>query len=218
MAKYETMKLDLPETEESILEVSISGKEMLHNKMTKGAKEGIEGKKSPKYKEDHSRKSEKWEETVHYDKEGKIGFPAEAFMKAMSTVLKSINLSKKKLFKGKNDLFRALHVESDAIDEDGVGLVHYPKGTKAVMGTHWGQLRGQTPIPLYRGLIKDWEMTLRVVYDETWLTHEDVLLLVRAAGRRIGVGAYRIERGGPYGNFDLTGARLHTNKAKAKAA
>jgi hypothetical protein len=211
----EVKHITLPETEERVMEIDITGNEMLHNKMTTAARNAIIGIKTPKYKEDHSKKSEKWEETVHYDMEGRLGFPAEAFMKAMATVLKSVDLSKKKLFKGKNDLFRALHVESDSIDDLGVGLVLYDKGTKATMSTHWGVLRGQTPIPLYRGIVKDWKMTLRIVYDETWLTHEDVMLLVRAAGRRIGIGAYRIEKGGAYGRFEIKSARLVAIKAKA---
>jgi hypothetical protein len=199
--------IEIPKTEERVIEVTIAGNQMLQNNMKEKDRKIIKGDKAPRYKEDYSKKSESWAETGHYDPEARLGFPAEGFMKAMSVVLKSVDLSKKKLFKGKNDLFRALHVESDAFNRYGAGIIHYTKGTPE-MGEHWGSLQGRTPIPLYRTLVKDWEMNLRIIYDETWMTHHDVLLLVQAAGRRIGVGAYRIEKGGEYGGFNVKSARF----------
>lgn len=203
--------VSIPPMSQSVLHVRVGGDRMLHNCITPGAIAQIKGEAGAKNKEDYKTKASRWKETAHIDPQGRLGFPAESFLKAMSTVLKGVELSKKKLFKYPKDLFRAMHIETDSVNQHGDGIVLYQKG-EPEMYEHLAVLRGQTPIPVYRTLVKNWEMNLRIVYDDTLLSPQDILLLVNRAGSGVGVGAWRPENRGTFGLFEVLGAQVLKKK------
>lgn len=209
MAKSNVVELELPSMPESMLIATISGLEagMLQNRMTDDERDKIKGIKKGGPRSDYSEKAKKWKDTCHFNKAGKLGFPAEAFLKAMGTVVPGVELSKKNLFKYPKNLYRALRIECDDLDQDGNGIVLYSAG-KLSMSEHFAVLQGSTPIPVYRGHVKEWEMVLRIVYDSTLLTEHDVMMLLARAGKRIGIGAWRIENRGAYGQFEVKSAKL----------
>lgn len=218
----ETVPIVVPPMPTTILEVDVQdgGSGMLQNRMTEDARAAIMGTRPPGAKPDHREKSKHWRETLHQTTDGKLGFPAEAFLKAMGNVVKGVDLRNKKLFKYPKDLYRALHIKSEEFDIDGNGIVLFTAG-KAEMNCHWANIpTSKQPIPVYRALIKDWKMTLKIVYNASLLNEHDVLLLLNRAGHSVGVGAFRVENRGPYGLFEVTGARFTTldTVKKKKAA
>lgn len=56
----------------------------------------------------------------------------------------------------------------------------------------------------HRPRIDNWRTSFTLDIDETLFAPEFVRVLVDDAGRRIGVGAYRPERKGPFGRFVVT--------------
>lgn len=219
LEKKKIQKIVIPPMPERVLCVEIEGGLMLHNKITQDAIDAIEKKPGKGgNKSDYSKKSEKWLETAHVTKEGKYGFPAEAFLKAMGSVVKGVDLKHKKLFKFGKDLYRALHIESDAINQPGEGTVLYTDTEEPVCQGHMAWIQGKTPIPIYRALFKNWKMTLRVVYNASLLDEHDVLLLVNRAGKSVGVGAFRAENRGPFGLFKVTGAYFEDSNVSEKEA
>lgn len=218
--KVEIQKIVIPPMPERVLCVEIEGNLMLHNKITEEAIAAIEKKpgKGTGNKPDHSKKAEKWLDTAHVTEDGEYGFPAEAFLKAMGSVVKGVDLKNKKLFKFGKDLYRALHIESDAINQSGEGIVLYAETEDPVCQKHMAWLQGKTPVPIYRALFKNWKMTLRVVYNASLLDEHDVLLLVNRAGKSVGVGAFRAENRGPFGLFKVTGAYFEDSGGIEKEA
>ena len=198
--------IKIPEMPEKVLIVEIGGDGMLQNNMTTDAIRQIKGTATGGNIKDYTKRAEKWKETGHWTADGKLGFPAEAFLKGMGNALKGVELKNKKLFKFPKDLYRALHVDSNAFDTAGNGIVLYTKVEEVVMQEHMGMLKGTTPIPLYRLLAKNWKMELPITYNDTILTDHDVLLLLNRAGASVGVGAFRVENRGPYGKFSVLNA------------
>ena len=54
----------------------------------------------------------------------------------------------------------------------------------------------------YRPKFKDWNVTFELIYDENTLDESDIMLSFENAGRFIGIGGYRPEKGGIFGRFD----------------
>ncbi len=207
----------IPKIAEEILNVEILIPAHIQNRMTDAEKDKIAGRAKPGNKTDFSKKSENWRETGHYDAKGHVGFPAEGFLRAMGSSVQSVTLSKHKLFKYAKNLYRALHVESDFLDQDGVGCVLLKSEHAPEMIEHWAVIRGQSPMPIYRTLVKDATAILRIPFNASLLTTEDVLLLVARAGLN-GIGAFRPENRGPYGTFAITRAWIERREIAAKAA
>lgn len=204
--------IQIPDVPEKILVLQIAGDAMLQNRMLDDAKDEIKGIRKGGDKKDYSSKMRKWKETGHYNFKGQLGFPAEAFLKAMGSILKGVELSKKNIIKFPKDLYRAMHIESDAMDQDGNGIVLYSSTGDVKMHEHMAVLKGKTPIPVYRTLVTNWKMDLRVVYNTAVLNERDICLLANRAGSGVGVGAFRAESRGPYGAFRLERAYLMSRR------
>ncbi len=56
-------------------------------------------------------------------------------------------------------------------------------------------------IPRSRPLIEKWETTVEFEYDPDFITAEQIGEVMDIAGRRVGVGDYRPQKGGPFGRF-----------------
>lgn len=57
----------------------------------------------------------------------------------------------------------------------------------------------------HRPRINEWAMAFSIDVDQELIDPKIVHLLITQGGRRIGVGDYRPERGGPFGRFNVTG-------------
>lgn len=60
---------------------------------------------------------------------------------------------------------------------------------------------GKTGTMLYRPRFDEWRVSGHLTYDEAHLSEEQVRALVDNAGQYIGLGAWRVQNGGPYGKF-----------------
>lgn len=67
-----------------------------------------------------------------------------------------------------------------------------------------GVVVNKARIMRYRPEIPKWSATFHVLVDDTLLTTEEVKEMLSDAGRRAGIGDYRISKGGPYGTFEVT--------------
>ena len=66
--------------------------------------------------------------------------------------------------------------------------------------------RGGTDLR-YRPIFTEWESTLYVEYVTSMLTRDSVTSLINAGGRGVGIGEWRVEKGGDFGTF-----RVHPTK------
>lgn len=199
-----------------VVEVTVTGAEegiILQNKITEKEKAIILGEAVGGQK-DHAANSKRmreggWKERAHYTTDGKVGHPVEAFLRCMGAAIgKSFTTSKNVKLSYGIELNRNLSISGDAPGNDGEGMLVVFTKHKLAMHTHWAQLNGKTPIPLYRPGISNWEAKLRIAYNPTVFAAKDVLTLLGAAGQMIGVGAYRMEKRGTYGAFKLLHAQI----------
>ncbi len=58
--------------------------------------------------------------------------------------------------------------------------------------------------PLYRPMLKDWEISFDVVFDEMEIAPSIMKELFDIAGRIVGIGDWRPAKKGPYGKFQVT--------------
>lgn len=55
----------------------------------------------------------------------------------------------------------------------------------------------------YRPRFNDWSTSITLLFDEAIISESDLLLVLRNAGNLIGIGDYRVERGGGFGRFTV---------------
>jgi hypothetical protein len=67
------------------------------------------------------------------------------------------------------------------------------------------RVNGKTPMVRYRPEFEDWEVKLRISYNADVLDAQGVINLLVMAGRRIGYGELRPEKGGTYGRYEVVG-------------
>ena len=70
-----------------------------------------------------------------------------------------------------------------------------------------GRIKGTWTIA-HRPKFSEWAMEFVAEFDRGIFTEESFLHLLMLAGRTVGIGSYRVERGGQYGRFEVVGAEL----------
>ena len=59
-------------------------------------------------------------------------------------------------------------------------------------------------IPRRRPIFKNWSLKFTIEYDEDEISAETIKEILDYAGRRVGIGDFRPENGGPFGRFMVT--------------
>ncbi len=81
------------------------------------------------------------------------------------------------------------------------------RGSEPVMRRDMVVLKGGVTSIAYRPQFTDWEMDVPVLYNQNMITREQVLNLFNIAGFAVGLGAWRPECKGNFGQFRIKGAR-----------
>ena len=120
----------------------------------------------------------------------KYGFPAVAFKAAAVRAAKlcsDITMT---------DARQMFHVHAD--DGDLVRIHGKPQMREDPV-----RLNGQTADIRHRGEFREWYAVLRVDYNASMISPEQLLALFEHAGFSVGVGEWRAEKGGSFGSFTL---------------
>jgi len=158
--------------------------------------ENIDKKKSNQIVEKDTRpESAKIEEKIHYTQDGKVGIPTIAFYKGMIEVAPYMDLYKK-------TVAGAIRVVGE------ITPIRYSKRTinKAV-GRSSGMV--QAPRLIIRPQFNEWECFLTITFDANTLSPEQVVNLINYAGWYDGVGGWRPQCTGFYGQYK---AEVYTPK------
>jgi len=127
---------------------------------------------------------------VHKTSEGKIGFPASGFKKAMAEAAPYLTDMNKKLVKG---AFQIL------------GNILPIKFKKQVVNEAVCRLsgRGNVSMVRFRPEFHDWTISLPIKYNAKKITPQQIVALANVAGFHIGVGDWRPQCSGSYGMFKV---------------
>ena len=148
-------------------------------------------KKGKKLSEkDDKLEEEKYENKKHLTDDGKVGIPSTAFLKGMTEVAPYIDGMDKKKTRG------SVRILGDIIP------IKYKDEFKDV---RWGKTSGMTRAPrkIIRPKFTDWSCKLDIVYNATNISAEQVINLLNWAGFQMGVGGFRPEHSGNFGQYEV---------------
>jgi len=168
---------------------------LLQNKWTADAIQGIMDSESGKKKSGKLPRVPENEFADHQHKcgEHQWGHPAVAFKLAMERAAKPLS--------GMNmtDTRMAINVLGD---ED--GLVPFTSDPP-IMNAVPGHPQRNVTMMVYRPEFRNWEADIMIEFDMEMVTAEQIINLLARAGRSPSIGAWRVEKGGSYGKFIVTG-------------
>ena len=139
---------------------------------------------------DEKLEEEKYDAKKHFTDDGKIGFPSVGFLKGMVGVAPYIDGMDMKKVRG------SVRIIGDIIP------ILYKKEIKDIK---WGKTSGisKSPRKIIRLKFTDWSCKLEIVYNSTNISPEQIINLVNWAGFQIGIGGFRPEHSGTFGQYEI---------------
>jgi hypothetical protein len=126
---------------------------------------------------------------IHYTPGGKVGFPSGGFKKAMVSAAPYMDGMDMKLA-------RSIVVVGDMVE-----INSKPYIINKTIGRDSG--RNRAPRPIWRPEFRDWTCTLKIRYNSSLITPEQIVGLCKLAGFHIGIGGWTPQHNGSYGMFTI---------------
>jgi hypothetical protein len=164
---------------------------LLMEKMDMNVVERYNLKKGKKLSEkDEKIEEEKYEAKKHLTDDGKVGFPSTAFLKGMVEVAPYLDGLDKKKVRG------SVRILGDILP------IKFKTETK---DTKWGKTSGITKAPrkIIRPKFSDWSCELDIVYNASNISAEQIINLLTWAGFQMGIGGFRPEHSGTFGQYEV---------------
>lgn len=117
----------------------------------------------------------------------KFGFPSVAFKAAAVTAAGDVDGAKK------TEMRRRFHVDGEFVEIEGAPIMRDDM-VRVGMGT--ADIR-------FRGMFPSWRTTIRVSYNASAISPEQIVNLFNLAGFGVGVGEWRPEKDGQFGRFHV---------------
>lgn len=191
MEKKKPKLIEIQKLEKQPIHLKIRGTTpLLVEKMDEGVVEKYNKKKALKLTEKDTRlEEEKLDGKLHFTEDGNIGFPASGFAKGMIEVAPYLDLYKK-------DVRGSVRVLGNIIP------INYKE---RVVNKSWGRQSGisKAPMKIVRPEFRDWTCELDMVVNTGVISIEQVINLVNWAGFQQGLGSWRPEKGGSYGQYEV---------------
>ena len=130
-------------------------------------------------------------EAIYYNDEGKVCFPTSGFRRGIEEVAKDQQIDMGFTGKAAKGAIRFLEP-----------LVEI-KYTKMVVNKSWAKIGGKTPKLSIRPEFKDWSCTLLISYNPKVISTESLLNLLNWAGSYCGLGDWRPQSSGTYGQYKV---------------
>jgi hypothetical protein len=196
MAKADPSKIAIPKINRASLNVPIIGDTPLichrfEEKARKAIRDKVTsevvGRKKPKTPR---KPEEEWLATLYKHPDGGWGFPSTAFKSACVDAARLIDgitmTAVRQMFYIKHELVKI--VGEPAMREDMVRV-----GGKGP-GTGSADIR-------WRGYFEEWSAVLEVEFLRDHITQDEIVNLINHAGATVGVGEWRLQKGGNFGLF-----------------
>ena len=195
MAKKNEVTIPQPKIE--TVEISIEGvTPLLMEKMDPRVAEIYDKKKSKQvYEEDNRSEEEKVLDKIHYTPDGNIGFPSSGFLQGMLDVAPRINGAKNAPYK--TEIKQAVGFLDDVVPID---------FKKQDIHTTVGKTSGRTAAPrlIIRPQFYGWKCKLRISYNSEIISLEQLINLINWAGFHCGLGGFRRNRSGTFGQYKVS--------------
>lgn len=157
-------------------------KEMLDKQMKKTVK------RQPKDPE------AQYEASVYKFEDDRLGFPADAFKKAMIRGAKALGLVM-------TDMRGGFFVHGEYCSRDDRELVEV--SGKLSMREDMVRISGGTADIRYRGQVEGWAVALNISYNASVVSFDHIINMLNAAGYGVGIGEWRPQTDGMFGRFEV---------------
>jgi hypothetical protein len=139
---------------------------------------------------DAKQEEEMCENKIHYTENGNIGFPAAGFAKGMVAMAPYIEGLDMKRVRG------SVRVIGNVIPID------FKERTTNIT---YGKTSGMTKSPrkIMRPEFKDWSCKLDIMFNANNISPEQIINLINWAGFQQGIGGWRPEHNGSYGQYEV---------------
>lgn len=186
-----------------LFEVEVTGiTPLLHHKMDEEALFKLLGAKGErKQDKEELTPREIAEKHAYKTTDGKYYVPAEYLAGALATVAsdyKQKNSTRKSLKQVARGIFRPMEAHSILLDEKGEALTSFEVDIRKATNHQKGA------VAVCRPRFDRWKFKTRVQIDDSLVSHETVLTMLEDAGKRSGIGSFRVSRGGYFGQFQVT--------------
>lgn len=191
MIKKKEEKVEIQKLVKTNVKIPICGTSpLLIEKMDMSVVRTYDDKKSLKVvKKDTRSEKDKLPNKIHYTENGNVGFPASGFMIGMVEVAPKLGLYKK-------DVRGAVRIAGNIIPID---------FEEQVINEAWGRQSGisKAPLLILRPEFRGWSCELDITFDASVLSMEQLINLVNYAGFHQGLGSWRPEKEGSYGQYEV---------------
>ncbi|MBL7006360.1 MAG: hypothetical protein ISR78_04685 [Spirochaetia bacterium] len=137
---------------------------------------------------------DEFERSVYKFSDGRLGFPADAFKKAMIRGAKQLGLVM-------TDSRGAFFIIGEYCNEDQRDLV--PIAGELSMREDMVRLNGATSDLRYRGQVSDWTADIEILYSPIATSPDYLKDMLKIAGFGVGIGEWRPDKDGIFGRFEI---------------
>lgn len=182
--------VSLPAIKKQRMEITLKGvTPYLANRFPPSARDEIEKKQQHGARQPRGARQPdiEREESVHLTRDGQPGLLASSVKKALVAAAPDVEMEK-------TFVRRALHVVGDVL----------PLAFKEKLPVvHDARLQGRTAHPVYRFAFVDWSCRVTILFNGATISSAQIANLVNSAGFGVGVGAWRPEKSGSHGMFEV---------------
>lgn len=167
---------------------------IMHRWSEKARKEMLDKQMKKTVKKEAKSPEDQYEASVYKLDDGRLGFPADAFKKAMIRGAKQIGLVM-------TDARTSFFVHGEYCTRDDRELVPVsgeirPREDMVRVGMGTADIR-------FRGQIAEWQADLHISYNSSITSFDQIVNMLHAAGYGVGVGEWRPEKDGTFGRFEV---------------
>ena len=186
-----------------IFEVEITGKTpLMHHRMPEEELHKLLGFKSERKKDKEELTPRQIAERHAYmNKDGEYYIPSEYISGAFASIAsdyKQKNSIRKSIKSIAGGVFRPIDQQCILEDETGVVLKTFEVDIRKATNHQKGA------VAVCRPRFDRWKTRLQIQIDDSLVSEKTVLDMLNDAGRRAGIGSYRVARGGYFGAFQVT--------------
>lgn len=184
------------------IEIELTGiTPLLHHRMTEEELFGLLGTKSKRKKDKEELTPREIAEKYAYKIEDyyviPTGYIAGAF-KGIASEYKQKNSQRKSMKSIAGGIMRPEHEFANLTDLEGNLLKHFEVDIRKATNHQKGA------IAVCRPRFDKWKLITQIVIDDDLLSPEITLEMLNDAGKRSGIGSFRVSKGGYFGQFQVT--------------
>lgn len=167
---------------------------IMHRWSEKARREMLDKQMKKTVKKEAKSPEEQYEASVYKLDDGRFGFPADAFKKAMIRGAKQIGLVM-------TDARTSFFVHGEYCTRDDRELVEITGDVTP--REDMVRLNGATADIRFRGQVVGWGAKLNISYNSSITSFDQIVNMLHAAGYGVGVGEWRPEKDGTFGRFEV---------------